>query len=376
MGTDEFTIEFWFYPTSIANDQYILTSATGTQAWSTMGFTFFTTKNGKIECRSSSGGSARGVTGASTNTFTVNAWNHVAAVKDVAAGRYYLYLNGVRNGGLTISFSGNQLEVFTIDPYVTAGGFGSGWNFGSRFNGYIDDIRITKGVCRYTTATLTPPTQPFLNALKVPIITDGLVYNLDVDTYPGSGTTLTDLSGNGNTGILQNAPTYVDVYGGSLYFDGTNEWVSGTVYDIATDYSFSIWLKLDTLSITHYLISGSVAFTGNYNIILTTSGIVAVASRGNPVVPFSEFTASIDTIYQLVVTKSGTSYNLYVNGSNVSSKTYNNAGLIYSPNRLFANEFSNGLFKGSLYRTSAYSRELTAAEVQQNFNALKGRFGL
>jgi hypothetical protein len=211
------------------------------------------------------------------------------------------------------------------------------------------------------------------------IVQDGLIFNLDAGastSYPGSGNTWTDLTGDGPNGTLQNTPTYVNENGGSLYFDGTNEWVSGPGYDIASDYSFSIWLKLDTLSITHYLISGGTAFFGNYNIILTTSGIVAVASRGSPVVSFSEFVASIDTIYQIVVTKSGTSYNLYVNGYNVSSKTYGGGGLIYSPNRLFANEFVNGLFKGSLYRTSGYSKALTAEEVQQNFNALRSRFGI
>jgi hypothetical protein len=211
------------------------------------------------------------------------------------------------------------------------------------------------------------------------IVQDSLIFNLDAGastSYPGSGNTWTDLTGDGPNGTLQNTPTYVNENGGSLYFDGTNEWVNGPGYNIATDYSFSMWLKLDTLSINHYLISGSVALVGNYNIILTTSGIVAVANRGNPVVSFSEFTASIGTIYQIVVTKSGTSYNLYVNGSNVSSKTYSGAGLNYSPSRLFANEFVNGLFKGSLYRTSAYSKALTAQEVSQNFNALRGRFGI
>jgi len=211
------------------------------------------------------------------------------------------------------------------------------------------------------------------------VVQDGLIFNLDAGastSYPGSGNTWTDLTGDGPNGTLQNTPTYVNENGGSLYFDGTNEWVSGPGYTISSDYSFSMWLKLDTLSITHYLISGGTAFFGNYNIILTTSGIVAVAENGNPLVSFSEFVASIDTIYQIVVTKSGTSYNLYVNGFNVSSKTYGGGGLIYSPNRLFANVFSNGLFKGSLYRTSGYNKALTASEVSQNFNALRGRFGI
>jgi len=211
------------------------------------------------------------------------------------------------------------------------------------------------------------------------VVQDGLIFNLDAGastSYPGSGNTWTDLTGDGPNGTLQNTPTYVNENGGSLYFDGTNEWVSGPGYTISSDYSFSMWLKLDTLSITHYLISGGTAFFGNYNIILTTSGIVAVAENGNPLVSFSEFVASIDTIYQIVVTKSGTSYNLYVNGFNVSSKTYGGGGLIYSPNRLFANVFSNGLFKGSLYRTSGYNKALTASEIQQNFNALRSRFGI
>ena len=211
------------------------------------------------------------------------------------------------------------------------------------------------------------------------VVQDGLIFNLDAGastSYSGSGSTWTDLTGDGPNGTLQNTPTYVNENGGSLYFDGTNEWVSGPGYSISSDYSFSMWFKIDTLSITHYLISGGTAFFGNYNIILTTSGIVAVARSGSPVVSFSEFVASIDTIYQIVVTKSGTSYNLYVNGSNVSSKTYGGGGLIYSPNRLFANVFSNGLFKGSLYRTSGYNRALTASEIQQNFKVLRSRFGI
>ncbi len=211
------------------------------------------------------------------------------------------------------------------------------------------------------------------------VVQDGLIFNLDAGastSYSGSGSIWTDLTGDGPNGTLQNTPTYVNENGGSLYFDGTNEWVSGPGYTISSDYSFSMWLKLDTLSITHYLISGGTAFFGNYNIILTTSGIVAVANRGSPVVSFSEFVASIDTIYQIVVTKSGTSYNLYVNGSNVSSKTYGGGGLIYSPNRLFANEWGGGLFNGSVYRTSGYNRALTAEEIQQNFNTLRGRFGI
>jgi hypothetical protein len=60
------------------------------------------------------------------------------------------------------------------------------------------------------------------------VVTDGLVLALDAadtNSYPGSGTTWNDLSGNGNTGTLTNGPTYSSDNGGSIVFDGTNDYV-------------------------------------------------------------------------------------------------------------------------------------------------------
>ena len=57
---------------------------------------------------------------------------------------------------------------------------------------------------------------------------NGLVLALDAantKSYPGSGTTWTDLSGRGNTGTLTNGPTYSSANGGSIVFDGTNDYV-------------------------------------------------------------------------------------------------------------------------------------------------------
>ena len=61
------------------------------------------------------------------------------------------------------------------------------------------------------------------------IVTDGLALCLDAGntkSYSGSGTTWNDLSGNGNTGTLTNGPTYSSDNGGSIFFDGTNDYVS------------------------------------------------------------------------------------------------------------------------------------------------------
>jgi hypothetical protein len=61
------------------------------------------------------------------------------------------------------------------------------------------------------------------------IVTDGLVLALDAAnslSYPGSGTTWTDLSGKGNNGTLVNGPTFSPTNGGSIVFDGTNDYIS------------------------------------------------------------------------------------------------------------------------------------------------------
>jgi hypothetical protein len=162
MGSAVFTIECWFYPNAQGVSQIFLTSQAGAQSFANMGFQFVTAANNTVQMLAG-GNAQKTVTGSSSNTFTANTWNHVAAVKDLLDSKYYIYLNGVRNAGFSIAASGNILEPFISNPLVTAGGFGTGWNFGSRFNGYIDDVRITKGVARYT-ANFTPPTAPFPDA--------------------------------------------------------------------------------------------------------------------------------------------------------------------------------------------------------------------
>jgi hypothetical protein len=82
------------------------------------------------------------------------------------------------------------------------------------------------------------------------IATNGLVLCLDAanrKSYPGSGTTWTDLSGNGNNGTLTNGPTYSSANGGSLSFDGTNDVVNSTTSIIdradGQEITVSCWIK-------------------------------------------------------------------------------------------------------------------------------------
>ncbi len=82
------------------------------------------------------------------------------------------------------------------------------------------------------------------------IITNGLILELDAanrKSYPGSGTTWTDLSGNGNTGTLTNGPTFSSANGGSIVFDGVDDYVncgnaSSLNFERTNSFSFCFWI--------------------------------------------------------------------------------------------------------------------------------------
>lgn len=141
-GTDDFTVELWINTTATTEkvlvDQY---AGASTDAWQ------FSIKNGVLQWHS---GGAYALAGSiPVNT---GAWHHVAATR--SAGTLRLFVNGTLDG--TVALGAN---------YTTKLALGIGAQISFRTASYdlpgnIDDLRITKGVCRYT-ANFTPPTAPF-----------------------------------------------------------------------------------------------------------------------------------------------------------------------------------------------------------------------
>lgn len=285
IGTDVFTIECWFYANSTANAT-IAVAQSGAQSWATVGW-YLQIYNGKVQLVASSGGGPRQITNLSTASITANTWHHVAAVKDVAAGGYYLYLDGVQNTLSTFAFSGNQLEYFSAStpPLVSLGAAGAGWNFGS-FNGYLQDIRITKGVARYT-ATFTPPTQPFkqfqdrdpyFNNIELLLRGDGA----------NASTNIVDSSSNPKTisvvGNTQISTAQSKFGGSSLYFDGTGDYLtatSGSYFTFGTDdFTVESWVWRDGTQKGYAAIAGTggSTTTGTWSLNFEYD---SVAANGN-----------------------------------------------------------------------------------------------
>lgn len=194
---------------------------------------------------------------------------------------------------------------------------------------------------------------------------------------------LSDLVGT-NRGSFVNGPTYSSVNGGAVVFDGTDDYVNLGISSLldntltgAKNWSISYWVK--------YTVDGRILDMGNIGgdptgalELNTTSINVNNSATG------SSLTASLTSSNWNFITLTKDSSRLhswYLNGvfSNSSTTTadYSNGGgghIWKIGRRAFAADSS--VYQGSLSQLLIYNRVLTAAEIRQNFNANRGRFGI
>jgi len=220
------------------------------------------------------------------------------------------------------------------------------------------------------------------------IVTDGLVLCLDAGntkSYPGSGTDWSDLSGNGNNGSLTNGPTYSSDDGGSIVFDGSDDHVTFTSNPSLTDQiTIEVWVKLNSTSATNGWICGRER---SYRLLYASNSFGWVcATDNNDWYTTGTFigagsVAPHTNTYQVVVTYDGSNNKIYVNGTlrNTASSISGNIKDVNNPYYIMrdgANVGDIDYGKGNLYSHKLYNRALTASEVAQNYNALRGRFGI
>ena len=217
------------------------------------------------------------------------------------------------------------------------------------------------------------------------IVTSGLVLCVDAAnprSYPGSGTAWNDAISSGYNFTLTNGPTYSSSNLGYFTFDGVNDYaVSGynTALDTQTP-SVEVWVKTNaTTQNGFWFEKGSV--NSQYALFQESSFI---QWRLGPLGDLSTPTASYmntSNWYQVVGTFTSGSRILYINGVQVNSNattgtlSTNSSGM--SIGAYGGNSGSNAYFyNGALSICRVYNRVLSASEVLQNFNAVRGRYGI
>jgi hypothetical protein len=226
------------------------------------------------------------------------------------------------------------------------------------------------------------------------IVTDGLQLYLDAanpKSYPGSGTTWTDLSDNQNNGTLLNGVGYDNQNKGSLTFNGSNQRIdlSASSFNLS-NFSISLYFKTNNIATDYLRLIHKADTTGS------TRGFLIANSNINGKLVFayqpsyttgeilrrSTTIITTSTYYNVVMSYSTSSgIEIYFNGIKDIGETSTSPDTAWGSNsgNLFsigsrAGGFQN--FNGNISQVSIYNRALTAQEIKQNFNALRGRYGI
>jgi len=285
------------------------------------------------------------------------------------SGGYTIYLNKA-SGGPSIYCPANNTQLISITNQI------AGANY------------TTAAQCLDYFATQTD--KIVVNMNYEGIVTDGLVMNLDAGftpSYPTTGTTWYDISGNGNHATLTNGPTFNSANGGSIVFDGVDDYVtenSSVVFQDKSDFTFSTWFNT-AITASNLVSSNTPATTVSASsITLTRSTTNDVNIRfGGTSVTYNNISWTTGSWFNLVYRRQYTNgvptASLYINNtlSKIDNSQFLSASFtIANIGRRQNSAQTNNYFLGSMSMVWAYNRVLTTQEITQNYNALKGRFGL
>lgn len=234
------------------------------------------------------------------------------------------------------------------------------------------------------------------------IVTDGLVFCVDAAnkrSYPGTGTTLTDLKG-GNSGTLTNmADNFDSANGGSLTFDGADERITfgsngAAIVNGLSELTLEMCFKASAISSDRGLIFGDTTSNnvdsgfnlrfdnagfsgGGNNVIKAGFGTNSNSGQGSTLESSSNI-QSTDWMCISVVCDVGTSIDLYKDGllDTPTNRSHNGTATSVSNcnDLVIGRGAKSGLWSGKIQSVRIYNRILTADEIRQNYEATVGRY--
>ena len=341
-GTGDFTIEVWVYLK--ANSVGVIYSNEVANSF------FLYLDSGNLVVRNYGTSNLFNLTGPSLNT-----WTHIALSRSGTDLR--LFFNGVQQGS-TVTNSTNWTQNGT-----DIGAFDNGTQ---SLNGYMSNFRVVKGTALYT-SNFTVPTKPLTAVPNTVLLTC-------------QGNTIADASSSGHTiNVNDDAAARLGFPASAFEFDGTDDQINcGSSDDFAFgtgDFTIEFWCNPDTLATNAMLSisSNGATSTTNWQFRYDSSKVKWIYSQTANIT--SSSTVSAGEWTQVVATRSGTALTLYINavseGTASSSADLSTNGIL----RIGCTRNQGNFFDGKISNVKLYKgKGLTAAEVLQNYNSLKGRY--
>jgi len=226
------------------------------------------------------------------------------------------------------------------------------------------------------------------------ILTRGLVLHVDASapsSYPTTGTTWSDISGNNLVGTLTNGPTFDSANGGSLVFDGSNDYVS-VAYNAVTDTpngaTYEIWFKPSVSAAGEFLSRGNSdtgATPDNPRFYVYNTGKIYFDWSRPGVDTYTETNTGAVTMgawNQVVgIATPNAALRIFVNGAETSYSVQVQTLPATIPNTVDPIVIGGATwipryFTGNMASVKLYNRILASAEILQNFNVQRSRFGI
>jgi hypothetical protein len=320
----------------------------------------------------------------STTSVTRNAWNHVVWTYDGAYIRWYL--NGVLD---KISSQVYTLGTLTVGSYIGIGAE-SNSNYGRMLDGYVSSCRVYNRALNASEVSQNYEQSKTEFSNLPNIVTSGLTIYLDTDVYSsyiGSGTTFNDLTGNGNYFQLTNSPTYVSTDPKNfslsaassqhfLYYAsiGNPTGATGISLPSANSWTCSFWFRTTTNTVANPFLSHMGS--GPVYCSMGTTGTTLTYYHYNGGWLFKNGTTNVlDNVWhQAVFVNTANTMIIYLDG--VVEKASFDSTVTGGLN--LVNGFGGswqGNFTGNLANFMYYNTNLSAAQVLQNYNAQKHKFG-
>jgi hypothetical protein len=374
------SVELWVYPTN--NGVLVQYNGTPTPN-TTYHFSAIEIVGGNLEVGLWTGGGL--VSTGNIGAVSFNQWHQIVLTYNGSVCKGYL--DGVFKGSVNLTFQSpmdDSLLFYMNFGYRDTTNQGDGTDFNGRF-----------GIMRVYNKALTDAEvlSNYNSTLStiVNLTTDGLILYYDPSSessYPGTGTTITDLSGNGRNGTMSN----ISYTSPAFNYNGTNSTISTPDNALLEpgngDWTMEAWVNHSVIAGSSRIIFAKTDGGGSqdwgYGLRTSAAGVTfGEVGNGTTSLQSNTSTLAISVWYQIVAVWTNVatnSFELFINGISQGSKSHSFTSVKNTTSPLYIGSFNNGQFSqwmnGKIGITRLYNKALTSSEVLNNYNVDKSKYGL